>query len=89
MDTLDHWLRQAADLLSLMLAPWIALMQRSAALLHQRMDAWAIPYEWQTPLLTAAMLAEVALVLRFLGGWLRMIVLTLTALTVIKVYDLV
>ncbi len=88
MDWFEGPLHRAAQILSRMLDPWIAALERVGVLVRQQMDAIGIPYDWQSPIITATWVIELALVLRFFSGWWRLLVIVVAALTLAKAYGM-
>ncbi len=86
MDGFETTLQRFAAWLSHLLQPIEQGLQQLGLSLRVQMDAAGVPAGWQGPLLTCGWLLILAMVVRTLVGWWRLLAVVAAAVVLAKMY---
>lgn len=88
MDQVESVLRSVLVQLCRLLDPLIALLAQLEAAVRAQLTQFGVPYQWLGPIVAAAWVIVVFMLVRIVPGWLRMVVLLVVALVLLRIYGM-
>ena len=86
MDWLETTLHRLAGQLARLLDPLMVGLDRLGFEIRRQLDAVGVPYGWQSWIVTGLWVVVLAMMLRTLTGWLRLVLLLMAAVVLARAY---
>ncbi len=88
MDGLETTLQRVAAWLSMLMDPLDQWLGRLGLSVRQQLDRVGVPSAWHSTILTALWVLLLAMAIRTLTGWARLVLVVVAALVLAKAYGL-